>query len=119
MGAADYFADGQWNFYCDLCGRTEKSSRGVKTWDNLYVCRRHEERRNPQDFVRGVKDVQSVPWVRDAALGASQAPVCTIVTASAIPGLGVAGCLIPGNNNPAALSLYLNEAGAREAAYGL
>lgn len=66
-GSADFYADGQWNFFCDLCGRKNKSSDGVKTWDNHYVCRHHKEVRNPQDFVRGVKDDPSVPWVRAEA----------------------------------------------------
>ena len=64
MSAADYYADGQWNFYCDLCGAKKKSSQAVKTWDGHYVCASHKEERNPQDFLRGVKDDQSVPWSR-------------------------------------------------------
>jgi hypothetical protein len=64
MGKANYYADGQYNFYCDLCGRKEKSGNGVKTWDSHWVCRYHKEVRNPQDFVRGVRDSQGVPWSR-------------------------------------------------------
>jgi hypothetical protein len=67
MGKADYYADGQWNFFCDLCGAKVKSSNGVKTWANSYVCRHHKEVRNPQDFLRGVKDDQSVAWSRPEA----------------------------------------------------
>ena len=67
MGSSDRYADGEWNFFCDLCGRKAKSSQGVKTWDNHYVCRHHKEVRNPQDFVRGVRDSQSVPWTRPEA----------------------------------------------------
>ena len=63
-GSADYYADGQWNFYCDLCGRKEKSGKAMKTWDGFQVCALHKEKRNPQDFVRGVKDNQTVPWSR-------------------------------------------------------
>ena len=62
MQNADFFARGEWNFYCDLCGAKQKSSQGVKTWDGFWVCRLHKEARNPQDFVRGVKDNQTVPW---------------------------------------------------------
>lgn len=64
MGIADRFASGEWNFYCDLCGKKQKSSQGVQTWDKFWVCRSHKEVRNPQDFVKGVKDDQSVPWER-------------------------------------------------------
>lgn len=64
MGKSDYYAKGQWNFYCDLCGAKVKSSDALKTWNNLYVCRHHKEVRNPQDFVRGVKDSVAPPWTR-------------------------------------------------------
>jgi hypothetical protein len=67
MGIADYFKRGEWNFHCDLCGRKRKSGDGVKTWNGLWACREHKEQRNPQDFVRGVKDDQSVPWSRPEA----------------------------------------------------
>ena len=67
MSSKDYFADGQWNFFCDLCGAKNKSSDARKTWDNFYVCSHHKEVRNPQDFLRGVKDDQSVPWTRPEA----------------------------------------------------
>ena len=70
MGAADRYADGQWNFYCDLCGKKGKSSEGRKTWDGFYVCSHHKEVRNPQDFVKGVREVQSVPWTRAGAADA-------------------------------------------------
>ena len=62
MGVADFFARGEWNFYCDLCGAKRKSSDGRKTWDNQWVCKYHKEVRNPQDFLKGVKDDQAVPW---------------------------------------------------------
>lgn len=63
-GQADYFAPGQWNFICDLCGAKRKSGAAQLTWDKHYVCPHHKEVRNPQDFVRGVSDDQSVPWTR-------------------------------------------------------
>lgn len=63
-GPADRFSPGEWNFYCDLCGRKNKSGDARKTWDGYYVCSHHKEERNPQDKVRGVKDDQSVPWQR-------------------------------------------------------
>jgi len=98
MGVSDYFAEGQWNFYCDLCGKKQKSGQGVKTWDNRWVCRHHKEIRNPQDFVRGVKDNQSVPWSRPQppdqfVLG------CSLRTSNAIPGYANPGCAFPSNIN--------------------
>jgi len=64
MGSADYFAAGEWNFYCDLCGKKAKSSTATKTWDGHYVCKSHKEVRNPQDFIRGVSDNRPIPWSR-------------------------------------------------------
>lgn len=64
MASADYYRDGDWNFYCDLCGCKEKASRGMKTWDGFYVCKWHKVTRNEQDFVRGVRDDPSPPWTR-------------------------------------------------------
>ena len=101
--SADFYADGQWNFYCDLCGRKEKSGKAMKTWDNYRVCAKHKEVRNPQDFVQGIKDDQTVPWSRPKPTDVFVPSTCTIYTSSAWPGQAGPGCMIPGNNNPAGL----------------
>jgi hypothetical protein len=62
-----YYADGQWNFTCQLCGKTRKSSAGVKTWDGFRVCKEHKEVRNPQDLMRGVKGETPPPWTAPQA----------------------------------------------------
>lgn len=36
----------------------------VRQWDNQLVDYRFVDKRNPQDFVRGVKDVQTLPYAR-------------------------------------------------------
>jgi hypothetical protein len=64
MASNNYWASGQWNFICELCGAKRKSKDGVKTWDGHYVCSSHREVRNPQDFVRGVRENLTVPWTR-------------------------------------------------------
>ena len=64
MAGKTYFEAGSWNYFCDLCGKKGKSSDARKTWDGHRVCSHHNEVRNPQDFVRGVEDDQSVPWTR-------------------------------------------------------
>jgi hypothetical protein len=101
-GKADFFADGQWNFFCALCGAKTKSGDAMKTWDNQYVCKHHREVRNPQDFIRGVRDNQSVPWSRpeppDQFL-----QYCTLQGRNAIPGFAVPGCAVPGFINLAFL----------------
>ena len=98
--SADFWADGQWNFFCDLCGKKEKSSKGKKTWDNFYVCQRHEEVRNPQDFLKGVKDDQTVPWSRPEPTD-TFVQSCSGAGNSAWAGQAVAGCSVAGNANPA------------------
>ncbi len=71
MADTTRFALGDWNFYCDLCGKKAKASTAMKTWDGFYVCQSHKEVRNQQDFVRGIKDDQSVPWTRPGGSGSS------------------------------------------------
>lgn len=60
MAHIGYFKPGDNNAICDRCGKPFKASELRKTWDGLWVCRGDWEPRHPQDFVRGVKDDQSV-----------------------------------------------------------
>lgn len=92
-----FYAAGQWNFICDFCGKQNKSGDGVLTWNGFYVCKSHKEKRNPQDLLKGVAEVQSLPWSRPEVPETFVGPVCTIVTRSAIPAVGLPGCLTPGN----------------------
>lgn len=103
MGKADYYADGQWNFFCDLCGAKAKSGTAMKTWNNLYVCRHHKEIRNPQDFLRGVADNQSVPWSRPEKIPETFILYCTLQGEQSIPSFAVPGCSIPSYINLAFL----------------
>lgn len=64
MGLRDFFAPGAWNCVCDQCGRKRKSYELRLQWDGLRTCQKCWEPRQPQDFVRGVKDDQSAPWTR-------------------------------------------------------
>ena len=67
MSKNSYFLAGQWNVSCDRCGLKIKSSVARKTWDGFYVCPEHWEPRQPLDFLRGIKDTQSVPYSRPGA----------------------------------------------------
>lgn len=67
MGQADYLKLGEWNVLCDVCGFKYKSSQIKKRWDGLYVCEKDYEARHPQDFIRGVRDDQSVDFTRPEA----------------------------------------------------
>jgi len=55
-----YYKPGDNKVICDTCGRAVKASSVKKTWDGFYVCVEHWEPRHPQDFVRSVKDDQTV-----------------------------------------------------------
>lgn len=106
MGKADYFRSGEWNFFCDLCGAKNKSSDAMFTWNGLYVCKHHKEIRNPQDFLRGVKDDQHVPWSRPEKEPENWVPVpshCTLRGKNSIPSWAVPGCSIPSLFNDAFL----------------
>lgn len=59
----------QWNAICDRCGGKYINSQLRLEWTGLRTCcgagtRGCWEPRHPQDFVKGVKDRQKVPWVR-------------------------------------------------------
>lgn len=94
-GRADYLELGDWNASCSMCGRKRKASQLVRNWQGLYRCPEHNEIRQPQDFVRNVKDVMSVPWSQPQE--DTYVLLCTINGRSAIPGWAYPGCSIPGN----------------------
>jgi hypothetical protein len=64
MGHADYLRNGDYNGICDSCGHKYKFSQLKLRWDGLYVCSYDWEIRQPQDYVKGVRDNQSVPVSR-------------------------------------------------------
>jgi hypothetical protein len=68
MGSADYLRDHEWNVICHQCGFKKKSSEITKQWDGLLVCRECVDPRHPQDFVRGRRDRQTVPFSNPQSL---------------------------------------------------
>lgn len=58
---------GDANFICDLSGFKGKLSDSVVMWDGKRVLKRFSEPRHPQDFVRAVRDDQTVPNARPEA----------------------------------------------------
>ena len=64
MGHADHLVLGDHNAICHECGRKFKASQLRRHWKGYYVCARHWEPRQPQDFVRAVADVQTPAWVQ-------------------------------------------------------
>jgi len=88
---------------CDVCGFRYPSSQIKRRWDGLYACIHDWESRQPQDFVRGRKDRQQVPVVRnddidltdtttlnaDAAKGATTITVASAANISQFDAIGV------------------------------
>lgn len=95
-GRADYLALGDWNAVCSLCGFKRKAGEMVKNWQGYWRCPEHNEPRQPQDFVRGEQDVQTVPWAQPPTHLYSE--ICTLNGLSAITGYSLPGCMLPGNN---------------------
>ena len=52
------------NAICDTTGFKVKLSGLVRQWDGYMVLADQCDRRNPQDFVRGVPDKQALPFSR-------------------------------------------------------
>lgn len=93
-GRADFWEPGDWNAACSMCGRKRKASQMIRNWQGLYRCPEHNEPRQPQDFVRGLQDVQTVPWAQPQT--DIDVEICTVNGVSAIPGYAMPGCMIPG-----------------------
>lgn len=58
-----YVAGDHWCI-CDRCGFKVRFSDTRKEWNGLRVCTKDYEARQPQDFVRSVKDRQKVEDAR-------------------------------------------------------
>src|SRR5277367_3782343 len=97
FGRADFLRLGDWNAACSMCGRKRKASEMVQNWQGLWRCPEHNEPRQPQDFVRGVQDIQTPPWAQKEEDIDIQ--ICTFNGQSAIPGFSIPGCMIPGRTS--------------------
>jgi len=80
-GRADFLSLGDWNTVCYECGRKRKASTLRRHWQGYYVCPEHWEPRHPQDFVRGIQDIQTPPWTQPMpAWTFIPLNVCTVAT---------------------------------------
>ena len=66
MSQVDYWQAGSWNAVCYECGHKRKANTLARHWQGYYVCPEHNEARHPQDFVKGVPDIQTPPWTQPA-----------------------------------------------------
>jgi hypothetical protein len=65
---------GSWCAICDVCGFEYFSDELKDRWDGLKVCHKDWEPRHPQDFVRAIPDMKSVPWTRPETSGPDVGP---------------------------------------------
>lgn len=98
-GRADFLSLGDWNAVCYECGRKRKASTMKRHWQGYYVCPEHWEPRQPQDFVRGIPDVQTPPWAQPMP-GDTFIYHCSFNGMTALPGEATAGCAIAGYISP-------------------
>ncbi len=103
--AASYYKSGSWNFICEVCGQQHKAEQMRKRWDGVITCPRDWEPRHPQDFVRGVKDNQSVPISRP------EPPdqfilFCTLIDSCSVVDLATVGCAIVDRPIPPGFNPY-------------
>lgn len=70
MGREFYYKPGSFYRICDRTGFAIRAERTQMEWNNLIVDRRVFEPRQPQDFVRGVNDDQTVPYARPRTFNA-------------------------------------------------
>jgi hypothetical protein len=56
------YRSGDWLYTCQRCGFTYYASQVRQEWTGLRVCASCWDPRHPQEFVRGVRDDQTVPY---------------------------------------------------------
>lgn len=100
MSQADYYAPGDYNAQCYECGRKFKASMLRRYWQGYYLCPDHWNERQPQDFARAVRDVQTPPWSQPMPQWKFNY-FCTPNGRTAIADYAVAGCAIAGFRDPA------------------
>jgi hypothetical protein len=93
-GPADDLMLGDYNAVCSMSGFKRKASKLVKNWQGYYRIPAFNEPRQPQDFVRGEPDVQTVPWAQPPT--SVFVEICTYNGLSAIPDFSLPGCMVPG-----------------------
>ena len=60
----DGWIPGDYWLQCDVCGVDHRRSEMRQRWDKAWVCEPDWEIRNPQDYVRGIKEKIAVPIAR-------------------------------------------------------
>ena len=77
MGRADYWLPRGWNMLCQVCGFKYKNEEMKLRWDGVWCCPEDWELRQPQDFVRGVRDPMTVPYTAPEPPNVFSGPIPT------------------------------------------
>lgn len=96
MAIQNSYRPGDWKAVCFRCGHQFLASEMRRNWQGFWTCRNHWEPRQPQDFVRGVKDNPTPPWTQPPPADVF-VPICSLADSTAIPGLAIPGCVCPSN----------------------
>lgn len=64
MGTELHYKMGSFYRICERTGMAVRADRTQREWQGLIVRKEVFEPRQPQDFVRGVQDIQTVPYPR-------------------------------------------------------
>lgn len=111
-GKADFLDLGDWNAMCWECGRKFKASTLKRHWQGYWVCPDHWEARQPQDFAKGVPDIQVPPWTQPMPADVFEGGYCTYTGISGIVGAAAAGCAIVGYTTPGIWDFIMNNPGS-------
>lgn len=86
MGRENYYKPGSFYRIDDRTGFAVRAERTRKEWNGLVVWSRVWEPRQPQDFVKGVRDDQTVPEGRPRAAFSFVGPLQSTLSASVAAG---------------------------------
>lgn len=98
-GPSDRAVLGDNNAICQICGRKYKASQLRKRWDGFLACKDDWHPRQPQDFVRGVKENQLAPII-SAETADTFVPYCDLQSSSSVSGTSTPGCWVVGKPAP-------------------
>lgn len=86
---------GSYNATCDVCGFQFKASELKLRWDGFWCCPEDWESRNPQDFIKTIKDATKLPFTRPEPTDVF-ITVCTMEGRHAYANFGTADCMQAG-----------------------
>jgi hypothetical protein len=86
MADDKHWVAGDYYRICERTGFKVRARRTRKEWTNRIIRDISWEPRQPQDFVRGVRDDQTVPEPRPRSVNAFQGPLGTYLTAPVVAG---------------------------------